>query len=253
MKSSSLAGSRGLRAALMLCCAAGILATGVVRAQSAGVPPAPADQTSADRAKRDADKVFQWILLQSDKPRKTRDSSAAKGQGNASASASTNSNSSTTASAAPAAPKAAAPVRSEPTVAARDTSAPKPALATVTAAPSSTLAAAAATVAPAIPTPSTATLAAAASAPEDDDVDEPLVVVKQVQPEFGLNNLRTLRKGTVQVRFVVQPDGSVDEVGVMKTTSARLNAAAIAAMSQWKFKPIHHAQDAAIELGFNID
>ena len=75
----------------------------------------------------------------------------------------------------------------------------------------------------------------------------------QAAPQFPLNLMRTLRRGTVQVRFTVLADGSVSEPEVLSSTNARLNPAAVSAISQWRFQPIARAQTGAVELGFNLD
>ncbi|HEV8312701.1 MAG TPA: TonB family protein, partial [Burkholderiaceae bacterium] len=89
--------------------------------------------------------------------------------------------------------------------------------------------------------------------PPEDDTEEPLVLKAQVDPEFPGGLMRNLRKGTVQVKFTVQPDGTVGSTEVVKTTHARLNTAAMAAVKQWRFEPLRHAQLGIVELGFNLD
>ena len=90
-------------------------------------------------------------------------------------------------------------------------------------------------------------------APPEEDYEEPLVLAKQIDPEFPGTLMRALRKGSVQVKFTVQPDGSVGPVEVVKTSSVRLNNAATAAVAQWRFMPIRHPQAGIVELGFNLD
>ena len=92
-----------------------------------------------------------------------------------------------------------------------------------------------------------------AEPPPEDDTEEPLVLKAQVDPEFPGGLMRNLRKGTVQVKFTVQPDGTVGSTEVVKTTHARLNTAAMTAVKQWRFEPLHHAQLGIVELGFNLD
>jgi len=65
--------------------------------------------------------------------------------------------------------------------------------------------------------------------------------------------MRLLHKGSVQVRFEVKPDGTVGRTEVVKTSSARLNQAAVAAVAQWRFMPVRHAQTGIVDLGFNLD
>ena len=209
-----------------------------------GQASAPAPSTSAsspssasERASREGDKVFKWILMHSDKPRKVKDAPAAA----------------PTAVAAPAA-KAEAPKPQ----AARTEKSPAPpgipAQATAAAPAESARPADAGSggaVAALAPPPARQETPAAA-APEDD-TEEPLVLKSQVDPEFPGALMRNLRKGTVQVKFTVQPDGTVGSTEVVKTTHSRLNMAAMAAVKQWRFEPLHHAQPGIVELGFNLD
>ena len=65
--------------------------------------------------------------------------------------------------------------------------------------------------------------------------------------------MRRLGKGSVQVRFEVQPDGSVKDTEVVKTSHHRLNEAAQQAVAQWRFMPLKHVQYGMVELAFNLD
>ena len=76
---------------------------------------------------------------------------------------------------------------------------------------------------------------------------------RNADPQFPQNLLRSLRKGQVRVHFMVQPDGSVAEPTVVTSSNARLNAAALAAVVQWRFAPLHQAQPGAVDLGFDLD
>ena len=106
-------------------------------------------------------------------------------------------------------------------------------------------------------TPSAAVLtpsaAAVAAADDDDDDDSPLVPIAQVRPNYRSSLLRELGKGTVRVKFEVQPDGSVASQEIVSTTSRNLNSATLAAVGQWKFQPIKKPRQAQIELGFNVE
>jgi outer membrane biosynthesis protein TonB len=37
------------------------------------------------------------------------------------------------------------------------------------------------------------------------------------------------------------------------STHPRLKEAAVTTVSQWRFQPLHHAQQAVVDLGFNLD
>ncbi len=114
-------------------------------------------------------------------------------------------------------------------------------------------AAAAAMVAPAASSAADAARAAAAAAAEPEEPDEPLTLTQANEPEFPVNMMRRLRKGTVQVRFDVQPDGSVANVVVVQTSNRGLNQSAIEAVSGWRFKPVRSPRSAVVDLGFDLD
>lgn len=212
-----------------------VLGGGACAAAAWGQAPAPAEPATApsERVKRDAEKPFQWILLQSDKPRKAREGSGSAG-------------------AAAAAPAARAP-RSTP-------ASPKPAVAAEAPAPTAAL-----PVPVAEPTPATVTalqpapgaiplpLPEPAAADSDAEADEALELVQQVPPSFPRAVMLDMRKGSVQVRFKVQADGTVAEPAVLKSTHPRLNKPVLAAVGQWKFKPVREPREAAVELGFDLD
>ena len=87
----------------------------------------------------------------------------------------------------------------------------------------------------------------------EEEPDPGLIMVKSADPEFPIATMRRLRKGEVEVKFEVGPDGVVDVVTVMKTTSASLNAAAVDAVRQWRFKPTPKGHTAMVDLAFNLD
>ncbi|MFL6629164.1 MAG: energy transducer TonB, partial [Vitreoscilla sp.] len=87
----------------------------------------------------------------------------------------------------------------------------------------------------------------------DDEPDPGLIMVKSADPEFPIAVMRRLRKGEVEVKFEVGPDGLVEVVTVMKTTSPQLNSAAVSAVKQWRFKPTPRGHTAMVALAFNLD
>lgn len=209
-------------------------------------PPALSD---ADRAKRDADKVSQWIRLVADK-------AAAK--------------------AAPVAAPAPAPA---PVLTATKKAGPAPAAQSIN---SATLAAArkqvetlaeTAVVADAAPAPASpdtgtrmalAVQAAPAPAPAPaiappapppvvEEPETPLKPLLQVQPEFPRQLINTLQSGMVAVRFTVRPDGTVSQAEAVSSSHRRLSQAAIDAVKQWRFAPIKQERSASVEVGFKLE
>lgn len=217
-------------------------------AHSQAVPsasPAASEITPLERAKRDAEKVFQWIRMHSDKPRRASPAQA----GNERAAA-----------VAPLAARRPEPQSAKPSEVV-DSSPPPPSPAersTLTAHTAASQASPAAS--PAQPVSAalaaasdvTAPIAALPEAPIPEE-DAPLVALLQSEPEFPANLMRQLRKGTVQVAFTVQPDGSVTQARSLVATNPRLVRMAVAAVSQWRFQPLRHAQSAVVEVGFNLE
>ena len=87
----------------------------------------------------------------------------------------------------------------------------------------------------------------------EEEPDPGLIMIKSADPQFPMTTMRRLRKGEVEVKFEVGPDGVVDVVTVMKTTSPSLNNAAVEAVRQWRFKPTPKGHTAMVDLAFNLD
>lgn len=207
------------------------------------VPAASAANSTADaRAQREADKVFQWIRIHSDKPRKA---AAAPAERPAAAtvkvarpSKPSDSGIAETVQAAPAGaperPRAPVAVHTEPEPAAVAPTPPRePA------------------VAIAKPDAVERPAPAAVAAPPEDDVA--LIPLRKTEPEFPANLMRTLRKGVVQVSFTVLTDGTVSEPRVVSASHPRLAPTAVVTVSQWRFQPLRHPQQAVVDLGFNLE
>jgi TonB family protein len=249
----SLHSRGGLRVLAGLLLACGMGAAPIVAAQQADADPAHA--AAAERAQREADKVYKWILIHADKPKRPTEAKPAQ------------------AAAAPApAPKPVArtkgegitervaPLEPAPAVARNAPASTSPAPAPAAqgtepaAAPAPVSTSTAAAEGPAAPASSLALAAPTANEtpkPEPED-DTPLVLVHQVDPDFPAAIVRRLQKGSVQVRFEVQPDGTVKQPEVVKSSHARLNPAAVEAVAQWKFQPLRHSQYGIVELVFDI-
>jgi protein TonB len=89
--------------------------------------------------------------------------------------------------------------------------------------------------------------------PVQEEPDPGLIMIKSADPEFPIATMRRLRKGEVEVKFEVGADGTVAAVTVMKTTNPSLNAAAMDAVRQWRFKPTPRGHTAMVELAFDLD
>ena len=87
----------------------------------------------------------------------------------------------------------------------------------------------------------------------EEEPDPGLIMTKSADPQFPITTMRRLRKGEVEVKFEVGPDGVVDVVTVMKTTSPSLNAAAVDAVRQWRFKATPKGHTALVDLAFDLD
>lgn len=87
----------------------------------------------------------------------------------------------------------------------------------------------------------------------DEPDDEPLALLKGEEPAFPANAVRKLRKGTVQVRFEVQADGTVANTSIVQTSHRSLNEAAIEAVNGWRFQPVRSPRSAVVDLGFDLD
>ena len=224
----------------------------------AQTPPPPSEVAPSERAKRDADKVFHWIMIQGDRTRKAPAAAAKEGK-DAREVKDDRPAARPVRAAAP--ESAAARPKPDAIVAAGEPPNSKP-VGKPLELPNETPAPATAPVAaPEAPRRDDARVASIESRPGvaapavelTDDAPQGLVALAQPAPQFPINVMRTLRRGTVQVRFSVQTDGSVADIEVLNTTSPRLNAAALAAIGQWRFQPVAKMQTGAVEVGFNLD
>jgi len=230
-------------------------------AQAQGTAPKKdgAELSDAERARRDASKVFRFIKFHAVRsapaaqgnaggtvaavaPSRPLDKPAEKGsdpaapQGTQVASASPNP------SPSPAAPAPAAGLN-EPDPAALVAAEP-------TASGGALAAAAVAVTAPAAPVVDATP--AAKPAPEAEELVE-LALLHHVQPELPARQLAHVRNGSVMVQFTVQPDGKTDQVFARPGAQLRLAQAAIKAVQQWRFSPIGEAREVMVEVAFNFD
>ncbi len=73
---------------------------------------------------------------------------------------------------------------------------------------------------------------------EVGQVDEPPRAVRQVQPQYPANALRKGLTGKVELRFLVETDGSVSQVQVVSSEPGDVfERSAVRAVEQWRFSP----------------
>jgi protein TonB len=95
--------------------------------------------------------------------------------------------------------------------------------------------------------------AAVASAPVVEvEVEIDLKPLFQPQPEIPRDMRASIANGRVVLGFTVQPDGTVREAAILRTTNRRLGKPALDAVSQWRFEPIRVARTAQVEIEFNL-
>ncbi len=196
------------------------------------------DLTDAERAKRDAAKVFRFIKLQAQRQAAPAAPAAA---------------------AAPrvvSAPRAAPAPSPVPTPAAKGPDVAELAAAVPTAtgqapAPDAYVAPLPAAVPAASPVVEAAPSAAVAPPPEAEEIE--LELINHVQPELPNNRLGNLRDGVVWVQFSVEPDGRTSNVVARPGAQVRLAQSAVKAVQQWRFAPISTAQDVAVEIAFKLN
>jgi TonB family protein len=63
------------------------------------------------------------------------------------------------------------------------------------------------------------------------------VVVKQVQPDYPEEARQARLQGSVAMDGVIETDGSITGILVIKSSDARFDRAAVKALGQWQFKP----------------
>lgn len=233
-------------------------------AQTAAAPAPVTEEAVSERVKKDAASPLYWIRLNAQKadgatraaaPRITevRSAPAARPQAPPTAAVSAQAPSPRpSAGVATASPAPRREPEAEPTVASPSATLASPA---PLASQAEVAAAAAAATTAAIALPSAASAPRPDQMPPPDDTEdpEPLSLLAATEPEFPSAMMRRLRKGTVQVRFEVQPDGHVGEVSVVQTSHRSLNAAAMQAVQAWQFKPVKAPRTAVVDLGFDLD
>jgi protein TonB len=214
----------------------------VAQAQTAPVAKV-ADIAASERAAKEGDKVFQWIRIHSDKPRKAAAAPPVAGIAPAPVKVASRASAKPVDSATqePAAQVNTALARSEPQTSSGKTGAQvQPEAATTQTA--------------AARTDAGAPMAASTASPQVEiEEDVSLTPIFKSDPDFPGALMRTLRKGQVQVAFTVRTDGTVSDAHAVASTHPRLAPSAVATVAQWKFQPVRHPQQAVVELGFNLE
>jgi protein TonB len=218
-------------------------------AETAGKAGSAPGISDSDRAKRDADKVLQWIKFHANHSAKQE---APPAPPKPAATAKAPAPKPATAQAAAPAPAASQeqqvaakePAKEPVKEAARE---PEPAVA---AAPKPELLAAAPATPPA---PPAVEPTRAAPQPEPEPEEVALRLLQKVDPDIPRQLATSIRNGSVMVRFQVKPDGTTTKVESLGNPNKRLAASAIAAVQQWKFAPIPKQREATVEIGFKLD
>lgn len=194
-------------------------------------PSANGTDAAQERSQRQSDSVYRWIKLHAEPARKPEaPKPRARPGGNA------------TAAPKPDVSPASVAVESQQ---ATDDTAAKPSTAdTETATNNQPVAAPTVQSAPAAPV-------AVASAPVVE-VEMDLKPLFQPQPEIPRDMRASIANGRVILGFTVQPDGTVTEASILRTTNRRLGKPALDAVSQWRFEPIRVARTAQVEIEFNL-
>ena len=250
--------STTLRSALLLAC---VFACEATWAQ-AGVPSSAA-ASAAERAQKETDRTMYWIRVLADRPAPVKAAPAA--------------------APVPAAPKPAAAVAAAPVAKPAAELRERTKVAAASPAPASTMSDSVVSPAPGAARPATgipqspipdvdptalsspgadnaAAVGASAALPRSEltplppeEPDPGLSQIKSVRPDFPGNVVLKVRKGNVEVRFEVEPGGTVTDAVVVQSSNTRLNNAAIEAVKQWVFKPGPRYHTAAVNLVFDID
>ncbi len=243
--------------------------------------------TDAERARRDADRVFNFIKFHAVRPAAPAPAPAAAARpaprpAVPASPAPAVAGAAAAPAAAPAAPAAAATPAPAAAATAGATPVAAPAPASTVAAPvasaapevsnaaaqpgNASPAAASApgfdprTLPPASPPPAVTSEPAPAAEPEPEEVD--LKLVKYVAPELDARAMAavTTPTATVRVRFTVMPNGTVGSVTALPSTNRisaaanrALGAVATRAVAQWRFEPVKEAREVEVNVDFRLD
>ena len=76
-----------------------------------------------------------------------------------------------------------------------------------------------------------------AAAPQTKEVTTTPVLIKDVKAAYTPEAMRKKQQGRVGLALTVKPDGTVGKVRVTQHLSPELDAEAVKAVKQWRFKP----------------
>ena len=65
--------------------------------------------------------------------------------------------------------------------------------------------------------------------------------------------MRRMRRGSVEVKVQVAPDGSVMDATIVQSSHPRLDQAALEAIKAAHFQPVSRPTSAVIQFGFDLD
>jgi TonB family protein len=226
--------------------AAASLCVGALGFASVGVASGQGSSAPSERAKRDAEKVFSWMKLQSVDAAKP---AAASG-------VAIKEERPVVVAKPPAKPVSKAGGESETALVRQDPRAAELAQ-VLEKAPSASGVSSSST--PGVLAEQASTLTApplaleteAMSAVSQPEEPSQLVPLRASEPEFPISLKQMLRQGRVQVAFDIRPDGSVTDVRVISSSSQRLNRFVVSAVEQWQFAPIQRTQTAGTEFHFD--
>lgn len=80
-----------------------------------------------------------------------------------------------------------------------------------------------------------------------------LQLLSKVEPEIPRQLQADFRGGSVTLRFMVQTDGSVAQAQALQSSHKRLTTAAIAAVNQWRFAPLPAPREATVDIAFAVE
>jgi protein TonB len=251
------------------------LAAMAAQAQTAPAAPAAAADPKAqlsdvERAKRDADKVFQWIKFHAEKGEKKASDRPHDAKAEAVKTVAKPAPAAAAPAMIPARRQESDPAAERPLAARGDAgaamqtvaaTAPSPAPMAQTVAPAAPapqpLSEAPSPQVVAIAAPSTSAPAGKGTPPEPEtaepDEPVPLKLVRRVDPEYPRGLLSMQRQGSVMVQFIVRPDGTVDAAQAVRSPDRKLSAAALNAVKQWRFEPIPAPRQVSVEIGFQVE